>query len=79
MKLKTLGPEAEVNDVLAALDEAGAVIVRDVLDSKTVDQFNQEVMPFVDHRHGGRRLFWSSDEAHRCAGRSLGHLPRFDC
>ena len=57
MELKTLGPEAEVKDVLAALDQAGAVIVRDVLDSKTVDQFNEEVTPFVDLTVMGRDDF----------------------
>ena len=41
MMLKTLGPEAEVKDVLAALEEAGAVIVRDVLDTQTVDQLTK--------------------------------------
>ena len=48
MKLKTLGPEAQVKDVLAALEEAGAGIVKDVVDSDTGDQFNGEVMPFID-------------------------------
>ena len=57
MALKTLGPEAEVKDVLAALEQAGAVIVRDVLDRKTVDQFNEEVMPFVDRTVMGRDDF----------------------
>ena len=57
MNLKTLGPEAEVKDVLAELDEAGAVIVRDVLDDKTVNRFNQEVTPFIDRTAMGRDDF----------------------
>lgn len=57
MKLKTLGPEAQVKDVLAALEEAGAVIVKDVVDTDTVDQFNEEVMPFIDRTPMGRDDF----------------------
>ena len=57
MMLKTLGPEAEVKDVLAALEEAGAVIVRDVLDTQTVDQFNEEVMPYIERTPMGRDDF----------------------
>ena len=53
MKLKTLGPEAQVKDVLAALEEAGAVIVKDVVDTDTVDQFNEEVIPLsIEHPWG---------------------------
>ena len=55
MKLKTLGPEAQVKDVLAALEEAGAVIVKDVVDTDTVDQFNEEVDAlYRSNTHGAR-------------------------
>ena len=57
MKLKTLGPTATTNDVLAELDQAGAVIVKDVIGSKTLKRFNAEVMPYVERTPMGRDDF----------------------
>jgi ectoine hydroxylase-related dioxygenase (phytanoyl-CoA dioxygenase family) len=57
MTLKTLGPTATTNDVLAELDQAGAVIVKDVIGSKTLGRFNAEVMPYVERTPMGRDDF----------------------
>ena len=57
MKLQTLQSTASVTDVLAALDEAGAVIVKDVINAETIDRFNGEVMPYVDRTPMGRDDF----------------------
>jgi ectoine hydroxylase-related dioxygenase (phytanoyl-CoA dioxygenase family) len=57
MNLKTLDPNASVAEVLAALEEAGAVIVKDVIDAQTVDRFNDEVMPYVERTPMGRDDF----------------------
>ena len=57
MTLKTLGPTATTNDVLAELDQAGAVIVKDVIGSKTLERFNAEVMPYVERTPMGRDDF----------------------
>ncbi len=57
MELVTLDSNAGVDDVLAALDEAGAVIVKDVIDHATVDRFNTEVMPYVERTPTGRDDF----------------------
>ncbi len=57
MKLQTLESTASVTDVLAALDEAGAVIVKDVINAETIDRFNGEVMPYVDRTPMGRDDF----------------------
>ena len=40
MTLKTLGPTATTNDVLAELDQAGAVIVKDVIGAQILERFN---------------------------------------
>ncbi|NCF78228.1 MAG: phytanoyl-CoA dioxygenase family protein, partial [Proteobacteria bacterium] len=57
MNLKTLDPNASAAEVLAALEEAGAVIVKDVIDAQTVDRFNEEVMPYVERTPMGRDDF----------------------
>ena len=57
MTLKTLGPTATTNDVLAELDQAGAVIVKDVIGAKTLERFNAEVMPYVERTPMGRDDF----------------------
>ena len=57
MTLKTLGPTATPNDVRAELDQAGAVIVKDVIGSKTLERFNAEVMPYVERTPMGRDDF----------------------
>jgi ectoine hydroxylase-related dioxygenase (phytanoyl-CoA dioxygenase family) len=57
MTLKTLGPTTTPNDVLAELDQAGAVIVKDVIGSKTLERFNAEVMPYVERTPMGRDDF----------------------
>jgi ectoine hydroxylase-related dioxygenase (phytanoyl-CoA dioxygenase family) len=57
MTLKTLGPTTTPNDVLAELDQAGAVIVKDVIGSKTLECFNAEVMPYVERTPMGRDDF----------------------
>ena len=57
MTLKTLGPTATTNDVLAELDQAGAVIVKDVIGAQTLERFNAEVMPYVERTPMGRDDF----------------------
>ena len=57
MKLETLGPEASISEVVTAMDEAGAVIVRDAIDTETVDRFNLEVTSFVERTPMGRDNF----------------------
>jgi ectoine hydroxylase-related dioxygenase (phytanoyl-CoA dioxygenase family) len=57
MKLKTLGPEASISEIVAAMHEAGAVIVRDAIDTGTVDRCNLEVTPFVKRTPMGRDDF----------------------
>ena len=57
MTLKTLAPTATTNDVLAELDQAGAVIVKDVIGSKMLERFNAEVMPYVERTPMGRDDF----------------------
>ena len=57
MTLKTLGPTATPNDVRAELDQAGAVIVKNVIGSKTLERFNAEVMPYVERTPMGRDDF----------------------
>ena len=57
MKLKTLGPEASISEVVTAMNEAGAVIVRDAIDTETVDRFNLEVTSFVKRTPMGRDDF----------------------
>ena len=57
MKLRTLGPNATTHDVLAELDFAGAVIVKDVIGEETLDRFNSEVMPCVERTPMGRDNF----------------------
>ena len=57
MTLKTLGPTATTNDVLAELDQAGAVIVKDVIGAQILERFNAEVMPYVERTPMGRDDF----------------------
>ena len=57
MKLKTLGPNATTHDVLAELDYAGAVVVKDVIGEETLERFNLEVMPYVERTPMGRDNF----------------------
>lgn len=57
MTLKTLGPTATPNDVLAELDQAGAVIVKDVIGAQILERFNAEVMPYVERTPMGRDDF----------------------
>ena len=72
MMLKTLGPEAEVKDV--KLGRGQAVIVRDVLDTQTVDQFNEEVMPYIERTPWGEMI--SPADRRSAQGRwRLGRQP----
>ncbi|MBT3461942.1 MAG: hypothetical protein HN453_07180, partial [Gammaproteobacteria bacterium] len=48
MPLNTLTKDASPDQVLAELQENGAVIVRDLLGTQTVDTLTAEVLPFVD-------------------------------
>lgn len=57
MKLRTLGPNATTHDVLAELDYAGAVVVKDVIGEETLERFNSEVMPYVERTPMGRDNF----------------------
>ena len=57
MTLKTLGPTATTNDVLAELDQAGAVIVKNVIGAQILERFNAEVMPYVERTPMGRDDF----------------------
>ena len=55
--MRTLGPNATTDDVLAELDYAGAVVVKDVISEETVERFNSEVMPYVERTPMGRDDF----------------------
>ena len=57
MKLRTLRPNATTHDVLAELDYAGAVVVKDVIGEETLERFNSEVMPYVERTPMGRDNF----------------------
>ena len=57
MILKTLGPNATASDVLAELELAGAVIVKDLIDKETIKRFKGEVMPYVERTPMGRDDF----------------------
>ena len=57
MKLRTLGPNATAEDVLAELDQTGAVVVKDVIGEETLERFNSEVMPYVERTPMGRDDF----------------------
>jgi ectoine hydroxylase-related dioxygenase (phytanoyl-CoA dioxygenase family) len=57
MPLNTLTKDASPDQVLAELQENGAVIVRDLLGTQTVDTLTAEVLPFVDRTQMGRDDF----------------------
>lgn len=75
MKLRTLGPNATAEDVLAELDQAGAVVVKDVIGEETLERFNSEVMPYVERTPMGRDDFVG--KATKRTG-ALADLPGFD-
>lgn len=47
MSLQTLAPDSSTEEILAALDRDGAAILRDVIDTATVQRMTDEVMPFI--------------------------------
>ena len=57
MPLNTLSKDASPDQVLAELQENGAVIVRDLLGTQAVDTLTAEVLPFVDRTPMGRDDF----------------------
>lgn len=48
MKLETLGPDCEVDDILAAIERDGACIVRDLLSPETLRSIDEDVAPLID-------------------------------
>ena len=48
MCLQTLPPNATTEEILAAMDDAGAVIIRDLISTEAVQQMGDEVMPFIN-------------------------------
>lgn len=48
MSLQTLPPNATTEEILAAMDDAGAVIIRDLISTEAVQQMVDEVMPFIN-------------------------------
>lgn len=57
MPLNTLTKDASPDQVLAELEENGAVIVQDLLAAQVVDRLTAEVLPFVDRTPMGRDDF----------------------
>ena len=57
MPLTTLANDASADQVLAELEENGAVIVKDLLGTNAVAQLNAEVLPLVDRTPMGRDDF----------------------
>ena len=57
MPLNTLAKDASPDQVLAELEENGAVIVQDLLGTRAVDILTSEVLPFVDRTPMGRDDF----------------------
>ena len=57
MPLNTLANDASPDQVLAELEENGAVIVKDLIRPDAVDQLNAEVLPFVNRTPMGRDDF----------------------
>ena len=57
MPLNTLAKDASRDQVLAELEENGAVIVKNVLGTKAIDRLNAEVLPFVDRTPMGKDGF----------------------
>ena len=48
MSLQTLPNTASTTDILAAMDEAGAVIIRDAISEEIRQRMVDEVMPFIE-------------------------------
>ena len=57
MELRTLEATASQEDVLQALEVAGAVIVKDLISEDVVGRFESEVRPFIDRTPTGRDAF----------------------
>ncbi len=55
--LDTLAPDTPLDDITAALERDGAVIVRDVLGPGAVDRVNAELQPYIDATEPGRDRF----------------------
>jgi ectoine hydroxylase-related dioxygenase (phytanoyl-CoA dioxygenase family) len=57
MPLQTLPPTASAEDIAAAVEQDGAVIVKDAITQQTVQQMVAEVTPYVDATPMGRDDF----------------------
>ncbi len=55
--LETLAPDTPLDDIAAALERDGAVIVGDVLPPGEVDRVNTELQPYIDATEPGRDSF----------------------
>ena len=55
--LTTLEPDAGADEVLAAIDRDGAVIITEMLDRSQLDRLQDEVMPYVEATETGRDDF----------------------
>lgn len=59
-QLRHLPPDANVGDVLSALDEDGALIIDDAMTIERLDKLKSEIMPYVEATPGGRDEFTGS-------------------
>lgn len=57
MSLQTLAPKTSADTINEVLKAEGACIVRDVIDTATVDQMTAEVMPYIENTPMGRDDF----------------------
>ncbi|MEL0048133.1 MAG: phytanoyl-CoA dioxygenase family protein [Gammaproteobacteria bacterium] len=57
MELQTLAATASQDDILQALEVAGAVIVKDLISEEVVARFESEARPFIDRTPTGRDEF----------------------
>ncbi len=57
MSLQTLTANATTEEILAAMDRDGAVVIADLIDADTVARMTDEVMPYIDLTPMGRDDF----------------------
>lgn len=53
MSLQTLAPDSKASEIVTAMQQDGACIVRDVLDPETLARLDADLAPWIDRSQPG--------------------------
>ncbi len=51
MPVQTLAPDATTEQILSVIEQDGAAIIRDAIDTDVVQRMTEEVMPYIEKNY----------------------------